>query len=84
VGMCLVGNIEETAIFNSSVLLSLGGALATLFGAYAAASKDPRIPKPVSIIVVAAPKSGNRQWQKAFKVRAVYCSHDKKLNRVIN
>lgn len=48
---------------------SLGGALATIFGANAAASDDPRIPKPVTVIAIACPKVGNRDFQKAFKVR---------------
>jgi len=39
---------------------SLGMAVAILFGAEAAASKDPRIPKPVSVVGIASPKVGNR------------------------
>jgi predicted lipase len=48
---------------------SLGMALAILFGAEAAASKDPRIPKPVTIMGIASPKIGNRAFYKVFQVR---------------
>lgn len=47
---------------------SLGGALATLFAMEAAASKDPRIPKPVTCITIASPRVGNLSFAKAFKV----------------
>lgn len=46
---------------------SLGGALAVLLGADVASSNDPRIPLPVSVIAIAAPKTGNRAFLKAFK-----------------
>lgn len=48
---------------------SLGMALATLFAVEAAASMDPRIPKPVSVIGIASPKVGNRAFLKCFQVR---------------
>lgn len=48
---------------------SLGGALATLFAFEAAASTDPRIPKPVTCISVASPKCGNLEFRNAFQVR---------------
>lgn len=50
---------------------SLGMALAILFGAEAAASKDPRIPKPVSIIGIASPKVGNCAFLRVFQVRTL-------------
>jgi len=46
---------------------SLGGALATLFAFEAAASEDPRIPKPVSCINVASPKVGGLSFRRAFQ-----------------
>jgi hypothetical protein len=44
---------------------SLGGALATLFSFSAAT--DDRIPKPVSCITFASPKSGNLDFSRAFE-----------------
>lgn len=48
---------------------SLGAALAVLYAAHAATSGDPRILKPVSVICIACPKIGNRDFRRAFKVR---------------
>lgn len=45
---------------------SLGGALATLFSFYAAASDDYNIPKPVTCVSVASPRVGEGLFQQAF------------------
>jgi hypothetical protein len=45
---------------------SLGGALATLFSFYAAASDDYSIPKPVTCVSVASPRVGEGLFQRAF------------------
>ena len=47
--------------------LSLGGALTTVFALFAAASKDPRIPKPVTSVAFGSPKSGSLSFRKAFQ-----------------
>lgn len=45
---------------------SLGGALATLFSFYVAASDEYDIPKPVTCVSVASPRVGEGVFQKAF------------------
>jgi hypothetical protein len=45
---------------------SLGGALATLFSFYAAASDDYSIPKPVTCVSVASPRVGEGMFQRVF------------------
>lgn len=46
---------------------SLGGALATLFAFEAAASVDPRIPKPITCVTIASPKVGGLSFRRAFQ-----------------
>mmetsp|Transcript_7308 Transcript_7308/g.11238 ORF Transcript_7308/g.11238 Transcript_7308/m.11238 type:complete len:269 (+) Transcript_7308:431-1237(+) len=63
---------------------SLGGAIATLFAFYAAASFDQRIPKPVTCIAFASPKLAGidfrisfRALEKAGCLRCVRVSNDR-------
>lgn len=54
---------------------SLGGALATVFAFEAAASADPRITKPVTLISIASPKVGDLPFRLSVEVRNVYDRH---------
>lgn len=45
---------------------SLGAGLATIFSLYAAASDDPRIPKPVSCFSIGSPKCGTLSLRTVF------------------
>jgi len=46
---------------------SMGGALATLFGAVAAMSNSPHVPKPVTCISFSSPKVGNVHFKTVYE-----------------
>jgi len=46
---------------------SMGGALATLFGAEAATNESPHIPKPVTCISFSSPKVGNIAFKQVYE-----------------